>query len=195
MELETIKIGNYYFIIHELDKSSQELLFEAKHKGNKIVGQYSAIQHQPHNPTGEYHLHVYKKENEIFSINKSGRAHDGYSGTRIPNDVYKALCTKFPDWNFPKTQIIESLDYTLILDKSMMETLRTVHVSRHRFNANNIDPFDGYFHTFADDPFLAGGNGGWINKTIALVEDNKGYIRKVPVDSIRFTDVELEEEF
>lgn len=195
MQLQTIEIGNYYFIIHELQESREELLLEAKHKGSKLVGQYSVTKHQPHNPTGEYHLHVYKKENEIFSINKSGRGHDGYSGTRIPNDVYNALCAKYPDWKFPQSQIIESIDSKIILDQQMRYTLRTVHVSGHRLNGNDVGAFDGYFHTFADDPFMAGGNVGWINKTVALVEDGRGNVRKVSVDAIRFTDIEFDADF
>ena len=136
-----------------------------------------------------------KKENEIFSINKSGRGHDGYTGTRIPNEVFNVLCTKYPDWTFPKSQIVESLNHTLISDKSMKETLRKVCVLRHRFNGADVDGYDAYFHTFADDPFLTGGNGGWFSKTVALVEDERGYIRKVPVDSLKFTDKDEEEEF
>ncbi|OOG77488.1 hypothetical protein [Algoriphagus sp. A40] len=195
MKIEIDKIDNYYFIIHDLEGSSEELLLEAKHKGTKLVGQYSVIKHQPHNPTGEYHIHVYKKENEIFSINKSGRGHDGFSGTRIPNEVFKALSAKYPDWTFPKSQIVESVNHTLILNKSMRAELRKVRVSRHKFDVADIDGYDGYFHTFADDPFLTGGNRGWISKTVALVENESGYIHKVPVDALRFIDNNDEDKF
>lgn len=190
MKIDTIKIENYYFIIHDLEESSEELLLEAKHKGDKLVGQYSVMKHKPHNPTGEYHVHVYKKENEIFSINKSGKGHDGYSGTRIPNEVFNALTAKYPDWNFPESQIVESLQHKLILEKPMKETLRRVSVSRHRFNAYDLSGYEGYFHIFADDPFFTGGGGGWINRTVALVENESGQINKVPAEAIRFIDYE-----
>lgn len=187
MEIETFKIENYYFIIHDLKESSEEFLVEAQHKGNKLVGKYSVLKHQPHNSTGEYHIHVYKKDNEILSINKSGKGHDGYSGVRIPNEVFNALKEKFPDFIFPKSQIIESIVHSVILDKSMKETLRKVIISDHKtFNLDEIKGYVGYFHTFADDPFLIGGNGGWVSRTVALVEDENGNIHKVPVEELRF---------
>lgn len=70
----------------------------------------------------------------------------------------------------------------------MRENLRKVRVSKHLIDAQDRDGFDGYFHTFADKPFLPGGNSGWINKTVAIVENEKGLVRTVPIDCLRFID-------
>jgi hypothetical protein len=190
MNLTIAQLGNYTVFIHDFDETGEKALMEANHRGTHLVGLYSYNKHQPHNPTGEYHLHVYKKNNEIFSINQSGKGHDGYSGTRIPNDVYGALKDKFPTWNWPATQLIESVNHEHTNTISMKEYLRPVRVITHKLDLNLIEAFDGYFHTFADDPFIGGGNTGHFAKTIALVEDEKGNIKKVAVDSIRFTDRE-----
>ena len=107
-------------------------------------------------------MHVYKKGNEIFSINQNGIGHDGYTGTRIPNKAFKALKSKFSDWQWPDNQIIVSIDYTLILE-DMRNYLRKARVFKHQFESQPRDSFDGYFHTFADDPFLTGGSGGYKN--------------------------------
>lgn len=191
MKTEVIEIDGIIIFVHEIEEPKEQLLLEAKVIGAPLTGPYSYKKHQPHNPTGEYHLHVYKKENEIFSINKDGSGHDGYSGTRIPNKAFNALKDKFPDWSWPENQIIESLTHKIIYT-NMRDNLRKVRVGRHRIDAQNRDSFEGYFHTFADDPFLTGGDGGWINRTVAIVEDENGSVRKVPMDSIRFLNEENE---
>ncbi|UTN02310.1 hypothetical protein L0669_13375 [Flavobacterium bizetiae] len=189
MTTELIEIEDVLIFIHELSESGDNLILEAKIKGeNFLVGPYSYSKHQRHNPTGEYHLHVYKKNNEIFSINQSGKGHDGYSGTAIPNKVFNELKIKFPTWNWPDSQIIESL----LIAKGMNSRnhLRPVTVFPYQIELNQHDGFKGYFHTFADDPFLTGGNGGWKNKTIAIIESEDGHVRKVPVDKFKFIDIE-----
>jgi len=191
MKTEVIEIDGLIIFVHEIEETKEQLLLEAKGIGSQLAGRYSYKKHQPHNPTGEYHLHVYKKENEIFSINKGGSGHDGYSGTRIPNEAINSLKDKFPDWSWPENQIIESLTHTIIYTY-MRENLRKVRVARHRIDAQNKDGFEGYFHTFADDPFLTGGDGGWVNRTVAIVEDENGSVRKVPMDSIKFLNEENE---
>ena len=189
MTTEIFEIDGVLIFIHELHESKDNILLEAKIKGqNSLVGPYSYTKHQPHNPTGEYHLHVYKKNNEIFSINQSGKGHDGYSGTVIPNKVYNALKDQFPTWSWPDNQIIESLVFGA--DMNSRSHLRPVTVFPYQIDLNNHDGFNGYFHTFADDPFLTGGNGGWKNKTVAIIETEDGYVRKVPVDRFKFTDIE-----
>lgn len=188
MKTEIFEINNLLVLVHDYEEDSNGIILEAKVRGNNLIGQYSYVKHQPHNPTGDYHLHVYKKGNEIFSINASGRGHDGYSGTRIPNDVHAALQAKFPDWNWPDDQIIESLNENYILLKRPTDYLRKVIVSDYRVLGSNVTGFSGYFHTFADDPFLTGGNGGWINRTVAIIETENGSIRKVPVEMLRFLD-------
>jgi hypothetical protein len=85
VKTEVIEIDGFLIFIHETEETKEQLLLEEKDIGSPLTGPYSYKKHQPHNPTGDYHLHVYKKENEIFSINKGGSGHDGYSGTRIPN--------------------------------------------------------------------------------------------------------------
>ena len=166
--------------VHEYDVNDQKLILESKDKGTAIDNQYSYKKHSRHNPTGEYHLHVYKRGNEIFSINKSGRAHDGYSGERIPNEVYNALKNKFPDWSFPDNQIIESLNS--VYSQNPRAHLRPVTVL-------GPNGYSGYFHTFGNDPFSTGGNGGWKDKIVALIEKEDGQMAKVSVDNFKFKDV------
>lgn len=185
MQTNIIDIEGLIVLIHEFKDEGEQFLFEAKLNGNLLAGQYSYKKHQPHNSTGEYHLHVYKKGNEIFSINQSGKGHDGYSGTMIPNVAFDALKSKFPDWNWPENQIIESLDYNVYVNASRFN-LRKVNVVSYKLDGQDRAGFQGYFHTFGDDSFLTGGSGGYISRTIAIVEDESGYIRKVPVDYIRF---------
>jgi hypothetical protein len=184
-----IKIDGVLISINELPVSESNIILEAKIKGqNSLASPYSYTKHQQHNPTGEYHLHVYKKNNEIFSINQSGKGHDGYSGTVIPNKVYSALKDKFPKWTWPDNQIIESLAYENNMNSR--SHLRSVTVFNYQIDLKSYKGFNGYFQTFADDPFLTGGNGGWKNKTVAIIETEDGYVRKVPVDKFKFTDIE-----
>lgn len=190
MNTEILDISGMIVLVHDCIEGEEDLLLEAKTRGTPLTGNYSFDKHQPHIPSGDYHLHVYKKGNQIFSINKSGKGHDGYSGTRIPNDVFSALQAKFPGWKWPSDQIIESLNYTYIIEKNMREHLRKVRVPRYRLDAQEHEGFEGYFHTFADDPFLTGGNGGWINRTVAIIEKEDGALRKVPVDCFAFIDTE-----
>lgn len=163
------------------------MILEAKVKGTHLTGQYSFDKHQPHNSTGDYHVHVYKKGNQIFSINKSGKGHDGYSGTRIPNEVFTTLRDKFKDWNWPSNQIIESLNST----RDSNVNLRKVTVFPYKLDAQNNEGFEGYFHSFGDDPFLVGGNVGWVSRTVAIIENQEGRIKKVPIEYFRFTDIYL----
>lgn len=188
---EKIEIDCITLKIFRHSETEVQQLNESKSKGRNLVGTYTFDIHQPHNPTGEYHIHLRDKGNEILSMNKvSGTAHDGYHGVRIPNKAFKALKDQLPDWNWPNNQILESLQHTYILDKNATDYLRPVSVFRHRNSAlQDVDSFMGFFHQFAVDPFLTGGNGGWKEKPIALIETEDGYIRKVPVDCFRFTDV------
>lgn len=114
---ETLEIEGYKIIITYHNNNSQ-LLKEANHRGKHLVGTFSVLQHSAHTNPGEIHLHVYNKNNQIFAINQSGSAHDGYHGVRIPNKVFKALKKQYPKFNFPKTQIIESIEYTFAFNES-----------------------------------------------------------------------------
>jgi len=115
MKNEFLEIDDIRVIITYHDASSS-LLNEAKTKGAPLVGTYSAIKHKPHTQPGEYHLHVYDGKDQIFAINHSGSAHDGFHSVRIPNKVYQALSAKYKEWMFPPNQIIESIHYTYFLN-------------------------------------------------------------------------------
>ena len=64
----------------------------------------------PHSDSGQYHLHVYNRNNQLFAINKDGTAHDQSHGCRIPNKVAKVLRIRFPDYRIPSNNFIESAD-------------------------------------------------------------------------------------
>jgi hypothetical protein len=190
MEETTIIIDDITFRIFRHSDEEVQQITEAKDRRRALVGTYTYDIHMPHNPTGEYHIHLRNKGNEILSMNKGGSAHDGYHGAKIPNKAFKELQKQLPDWNWPNNQILESLQYTYILDKNATNYLRHVSVFRHRnHELQDVDAFIGFFHQFAEDPFLTGGTGGWKERTIALIETEDGYIRKVPVGCFRFTDV------
>lgn len=125
MKHELLDIDGFLITItFHNDKS--ELLLEAKSKGTPLIGTYSVIKHPPHTNPGEYHLHVYDGQDQIFAINKSGKAHDGFHGVRIPNKVYSALTQKYKGWTFPPDQIIESLNYTYILNPILSLTYKQI---------------------------------------------------------------------
>lgn len=188
MKYRVEEIEGEIFHIYMHDQNDDQILNEAKTKGEPLTGTYSAIKHPPHNPTGEYHLHVYDSSNEIFAINKSGKGHDGYSGTRIPNRVFAALQAKYPDYTIPSDQIIESVGHVTVFD-FRNEILRPVQVLRYKKDPTTIvDTYQGFFHRFGDKPFLTGGTGGYFAETVAIVEDMDGNIEMVPVDRIRFLD-------
>lgn len=115
MRHEIIEINGSTIVVTYHDAASG-LLLEAKHKGNPLIGSYSYFQHQRHTPDGDYHLHIYDGDNEIFAINKGGSAHDGYHGVRIPNKVYKELMKRYKNWKFPPDQIVETVNYFYILN-------------------------------------------------------------------------------
>lgn len=192
MKEKTIDIEGLTFKIFIHSESEVQQINESKDKGRKLVGTYTYDIHNAHNPTGEYHIHLRDKGNEILSMNKvSGTAHDGYHGVRIPNKAFKALKKELPDWNWPESQILESLNYTYIISKDSSEYLRPVKVFPHKnYSLQNVDAFVGFFHQFAEDPFLTGGNGGWKERTVAIIEREDGYLVKVPIDCFKFLDTE-----
>jgi hypothetical protein len=86
-----------------------QLLKEAKQgKGTPLAGTYFYRKDGPHVPTGQYHLHVYEKNNQLFAINWDGTAHDQSHGVTIPGKVFDAIQTKFPKLKLPANRIIES---------------------------------------------------------------------------------------
>jgi hypothetical protein len=116
---------------------------EAKTRGNHLIGNYSYLKHPPHTSPGDYHLHVYDGNNEIFAINKNGTAHDGYHGVRIPNKVHNALKQKFTNWTFPADKIIESFNYTYFLNDISELNYREV-LNELDFISSEMNLFDKY---------------------------------------------------
>ena len=102
------------FIIHiyfDLDSPLTSKIDEAKHRGDIELGkQYSANKHNGHISGAQKHLHIYAGQTQIASVNVDGSGHDGYSGTRLPNKVVKAIKSKFPDFNIPSNNILESIN-------------------------------------------------------------------------------------
>ncbi len=97
------------YVVHILFETSEDyILTEARHHGISLGGQYSAQLHKAHSSVGQQHIHVYAKNNQIFSMNLDGSAHDQSHGTRIPNKVVKAIDQKFPNFTLPEDNLIES---------------------------------------------------------------------------------------
>lgn len=189
-EIENFKVDEILIRLFVPDDEEIPLLLESRQKGRILVGTYSYDIHMGHNSTGEYHLVLYDKGREILAINKiSGTAHDGYHGVRIPNKAFDVLKKKFSDWKWPENQILESTQYTYLLDKKDNSYLRPVKVFEHR-NYDNLEirMCVGFFHRFGDDPFLTGGAGGWKERTVALIENEDGIVMKVPIGSFKFLD-------
>lgn len=173
------------------DEQEVQQLIESRNYKRQLGGGYEAVVHQPHNSTGDYHIHLSNDGKEILSMNKSGSAHDGYHGVRIPNKAFKALKAQFPDWNWPADQIIESIDYTLFINRKSADQLRPVQVFPHTTETlKNIEAFQGFFHQFADEPFQTGGNHGWFPRTVALVENMEGRIVVIRKEAFRFLDTQ-----
>ena len=103
----SFELGEYVVHIWFNSDEMQEIN-EAKYKGSPLGGQYSAQLHQPHSSVGQKHLHVYAKNNQLFSLNKDGSAHDKSHGAVIPNKVVKAIKNHFPSFIIPDNNIIES---------------------------------------------------------------------------------------
>ena len=109
LTIEEYTIYLYPSCIREKDR-----IEEARHRGKPLRGPYSAIMHPPHGAFGQHHLHVYNKNNEIFSINKDGTAHDQSHGCHIPNKVADALRSMFPDYYIPNDNFIESAEMSFV---------------------------------------------------------------------------------
>lgn len=194
MTSEIVLIEGLTFVLNKYNETEIQDINEAKYSGRPLIGTYTYDIHQPHNPTGEYHIHLSDKGNEILSMNKgSGTAHDGYHGVRIPNKAFKALKKRLSDWNWPEDQIIESITHTFFIDRKSPKYLRPVKISKHQnHDLQDVEAFVGFFHQFAEDPFLTGGNGGWKERTVALVETEDGYIKKVPLTCFKFADISID---
>lgn len=111
MELSagSFSVDEYTVHIYTDDDAVSQLLVEARLRGRPLVSTYSYRLDPSRDGTGLSHLHIYARRKEIFAINRDGTAHDDSHGVRIPNKVADALRTAFPDWTFPRDNIIESL--------------------------------------------------------------------------------------
>lgn len=99
----------YEYVIHIwFDSEELQEINEAKYKGTPLGSSYSAQLHQAHSSVGQTHLHVYCKNNQLFSLNRDGTAHDRSHGIRIPNKVASAIEKQFPTFKLPKDNLIES---------------------------------------------------------------------------------------
>jgi hypothetical protein len=128
LKTEKLDIEDMNILIHYCEDVTPNLLTESNLKGSKLVGAYSVIKHQPHNPTGKYHCHIYNKGNEIFAINKDSTAHDGFHGVSMPKKVVDTLKLKYPDWVFPNNRIIEnkSIVFYNSLNDFIEDTVRKI---------------------------------------------------------------------
>lgn len=108
----TFEVDEYVVHIYfDIDSPITQQIDEAQHRGNIELGkQYSANKHTGHIDDGQQHLHIYAGQTQIAAVNADGSGHDGYSGTRLPNKVAKAIRAKFPDFNIPSNNILESLN-------------------------------------------------------------------------------------
>lgn len=113
-----LTVDKYTIVIYTQGEMNS-LLTEAQPKGVPLVGVYSYRKDPPHIPSGQYHLHLFMKQNQIFAINKDGTAHDRSHGAQIPKKVADALRKEFPDWTIPESGLIESFSEPKIDDKKV----------------------------------------------------------------------------
>lgn len=64
-----VKTGDAIIHVYCGTPPPRSLLTEAR---QRLAGVYFYDKHQPHAPPGQYHLHVYLKNNQIFAINWDG---------------------------------------------------------------------------------------------------------------------------
>jgi len=121
MNHTSFEIDEYTIHLYFSDEEQRQLLTEAERRGVPLTGVYSVLKHQPHTGGSQYHLHIYKKQNQIFAINKDGTAHDQSHEAVIPRKVSDALKQKFPDWDIPRNNLLESsTDLAAILIESLL---------------------------------------------------------------------------
>jgi hypothetical protein len=88
----------------------EDVLFEGHHRGTPLGGQYSAALHRAHIQSGQAHLHIFAKRNQLAALNMDGTAHDASHGVRLPNRVVAAIQSKFPQFTIPPDGFIESAE-------------------------------------------------------------------------------------
>lgn len=98
-------------ILEAVEADESRLLKEGAGNWKDLHGPYRYRIDQAHEPsTGQRHIHVYLKNNQLFSLNWDGTCHDGFKGTRIPTKVFDQLSQRHPDLKLPPSKIIESID-------------------------------------------------------------------------------------
>lgn len=112
MKRATLEVDEYTIHLYQMDELMDVDLREARHRGIPLVGPYSYRKDGPHTPppVGQHHVHVFKKGNQLFSLNMDGTAHDQSHGVTIPNKVADALRRALPAIIIPTNNLIESDD-------------------------------------------------------------------------------------
>jgi len=106
--------GSIVHIYYKLNDPIKQVIDEANHRGGtELIKHYSANSHKGHIPGALDHLHIYAGQTQIAAINIDGSGHDGFSGTKLPNKVVKAISAKFPEFNIPDNNILESISPSL----------------------------------------------------------------------------------
>jgi hypothetical protein len=107
-EIDTFEVDE--FTVHIYEPAN---MLHARLKGDiPMGGQYSArIDKVP----VQDHVHVYKGQNQICSMNADGSGHDGYTGTRLPNKVVKAIKgrNEFKNFKLPPNNVLTLFSYPL----------------------------------------------------------------------------------
>lgn len=62
------------------------------------------------NNTAKDHLHIYKKGNHLFAINRDGTGHDRTSQIQIPRGIADRLRQDYPDFIIPENNFVESVE-------------------------------------------------------------------------------------
>ena len=110
-----------------LSEPNTKLLKEAGGNWRKAPGPYRCRVDQAHDAaTGQRHIHVYKRDDQLLTFNWDGSSHDGTTG-RIPNKVYDYLKSQFPDLGIPDSKVIEAMDLTKMIKFSQFFALRNQH--------------------------------------------------------------------
>lgn len=107
VEVDTFEVEEFTVHIYEPVN-----VLHVRLKGDiSLGGNYSArIDKVP----GQNHVHIYKGNNQICSMNADGSGHDGYTGARIPNKVVKAIKNKreFKDFRLPPNNVLTLFAYS-----------------------------------------------------------------------------------
>jgi hypothetical protein len=110
MKRLAIPFGRFMLFVHSDDPDMAIMLAEAQHRGKPLAGPYSALKHPARVAHSQNHLHVYKKQNQLFALNQDGTAHDCSHRVRIPSEVAVAIRQQYPDWLIPQNNVIECIE-------------------------------------------------------------------------------------